>query len=587
MKLTKILTATVATAFAFSAISASAATVYTRDLTVGSTGADVSSLQTTLESKGFLVIPASVSKGYFGSLTKTALAKYQASVGIAPALGFFGPITRVHLNGVVVTPNPTGGNSSGSGLSGGEGDIKNFKVLGNPGDEDLDEGESKDILGFEFEAKGSDLRVERVDVFAATTSKPWKVVESARLMYGGKEIAEVSNLDSKGEWDEESDDVYSFRFSIDKKANAIVEEGEKAKFYVELTAQDAIDSDEEGDIDFYVPDDGIRVIDAEGIYTYAGADSSVRTVTFGEAASGDLEIKIDGSDNEDRTIFVDENSSTDGVEILRFTIEGDESDVTIDELSVELAKISGLEDLSDVIKSLTLEVDGDEIASESIDSGSGNKTVTFEDLEDDFEVADGDEIEVVVYADFDEQDGNYAEGFAFEASVDASAIDAEDAAGDTASVSGDVTGGEIEVRVNGLNVEFDSASATEDAANDAGEYDTGTYTIRFDVSANGDDVYVSGASFAYTVSGNAVAVSEFDAVGGDYDEETNTWKVADGDIATFELTVELTSNTTTSTSQRVTLTGINWDTSDVASTTQVYDQDLGDFKTKALFLGGK
>jgi peptidoglycan hydrolase-like protein with peptidoglycan-binding domain len=34
---------------------------------------------------------------YFGSLTRSALAKFQKANGIAPAVGFFGPITRAKI----------------------------------------------------------------------------------------------------------------------------------------------------------------------------------------------------------------------------------------------------------------------------------------------------------------------------------------------------------------------------------------------------------------------------------------------------------------------------------------------------------
>jgi hypothetical protein len=63
------------------------------DLSFGSRGVDVVSLQTFLESKGLLVIPVGVTKGYFGPLTQSALMKYQSSVDV-PATGYFGPITR-------------------------------------------------------------------------------------------------------------------------------------------------------------------------------------------------------------------------------------------------------------------------------------------------------------------------------------------------------------------------------------------------------------------------------------------------------------------------------------------------------------
>ncbi|MDO8582618.1 MAG: peptidoglycan-binding domain-containing protein [bacterium] len=80
---------------------------FTRSLTVGSRGADVKCLQETLKAGGFLNIASTTM--YFGSMTKAAVARWQASVGVAPAVGFFGPLSRAKyaMNGpVVVNPNP-------------------------------------------------------------------------------------------------------------------------------------------------------------------------------------------------------------------------------------------------------------------------------------------------------------------------------------------------------------------------------------------------------------------------------------------------------------------------------------------------
>src|SRR3989344_5540090 len=81
-----------------------ASMMFTQNLTVGSTGSEVSALQQWLVSKGYLVMPAGVAMGYFGNLTKSALAKYQASAGITPAVGYLGPITRAKVNSLVVVP---------------------------------------------------------------------------------------------------------------------------------------------------------------------------------------------------------------------------------------------------------------------------------------------------------------------------------------------------------------------------------------------------------------------------------------------------------------------------------------------------
>lgn len=69
---------------------------FTHSLGIGSQGAEVASLQIILEQKGFLTLPQRVNGGYFGPLTRTAVAKYQASVGL-PSVGAFGPLTRAQL----------------------------------------------------------------------------------------------------------------------------------------------------------------------------------------------------------------------------------------------------------------------------------------------------------------------------------------------------------------------------------------------------------------------------------------------------------------------------------------------------------
>jgi len=87
-----------------SGTSTSTPSAITRNLTMGSIGADVIILQEFLiaQNKG----PAAQAlanhgaTGLFASLTKAALAEYQAAVGIKPATGYFGPITRAYLKSI-------------------------------------------------------------------------------------------------------------------------------------------------------------------------------------------------------------------------------------------------------------------------------------------------------------------------------------------------------------------------------------------------------------------------------------------------------------------------------------------------------
>ena len=77
---------------------------FSRNLTVGSRGDDVRTLQQVLNTDPATRV-ASYGAGspgnettYFGPATKNAVVKYQQKHGITPALGYVGPLTRNNLN---------------------------------------------------------------------------------------------------------------------------------------------------------------------------------------------------------------------------------------------------------------------------------------------------------------------------------------------------------------------------------------------------------------------------------------------------------------------------------------------------------
>ncbi|MEK7465628.1 MAG: peptidoglycan-binding domain-containing protein [Patescibacteria group bacterium] len=85
------------------AVQATAPSSYTFsvNLTLGSKGADVTALQNVLISGGYLKISAPT--GYFGPMTKAALAAWQSANGITPAVGYFGPKSRAAM---ATAPSP-------------------------------------------------------------------------------------------------------------------------------------------------------------------------------------------------------------------------------------------------------------------------------------------------------------------------------------------------------------------------------------------------------------------------------------------------------------------------------------------------
>lgn len=84
------------------------ASLSVRDLELGMTGNDVLALQKLLNASGFALALSGVGSvgnetSYFGALTKSALAKYQAAHGIAPSVGYFGPVTRAQMKEAAIT----------------------------------------------------------------------------------------------------------------------------------------------------------------------------------------------------------------------------------------------------------------------------------------------------------------------------------------------------------------------------------------------------------------------------------------------------------------------------------------------------
>jgi hypothetical protein len=86
---------------------------FTRDLTVGSTGADVTCLQNALKAAGYMTASAT---GYFGALTQAGVSAWQTAMGVSPAAGYFGAKSRAAFGGSSMSTSPTAPVVTGNGL---------------------------------------------------------------------------------------------------------------------------------------------------------------------------------------------------------------------------------------------------------------------------------------------------------------------------------------------------------------------------------------------------------------------------------------------------------------------------------------
>ncbi len=85
---------------------------FTKSLTLGSTGDDVKCLQQYLNAAGYPVATTGVGSvgnetTYFGTLTQSAVASWQAANSVTPSVGYFGPISRAKYTAVAGTTGGT------------------------------------------------------------------------------------------------------------------------------------------------------------------------------------------------------------------------------------------------------------------------------------------------------------------------------------------------------------------------------------------------------------------------------------------------------------------------------------------------
>ena len=571
------------------AASANAET-YTRDLTIGSTGSDVVALQDLLVASGDLVMPAGVSKGYFGALTKSALSKWQAKMGISPTAGYFGPVTRAKVAAAGGSTTTTGGDTSS--LNGGDGDFKSFKVLGTPSSEDVYEGESKNVLGFEFTAKDSDLQIDRIEVQASSTlgsvKKPWKVLDTVKILNGSKEVADIDASDSDN-WDETSSgsDKYTIKLAGIK---SVVKEDDKAKFYVEVTAQDSLDTTDLGSWAVALSDDGIRALNADGVNVYEGSVSSSKTFSLKEVKDGALTISVDSSENKDQAVTVDDSNDTTDVLGYVAQVKSKTGDNTLDKVTVTLSASD-----ADAVNTVYLYVDGDEVGSESYGT-----SVVFDDLSD-VTIDEGDKLPFEVKFDLnDTNDGSrYSNGSTLK--VTGMTVDYVDSADNDQSETETADGGTLTLSTTSIQV---AKSGSVSSSNESATKTDGKYSVSFTVTAPSDeDIYIpstasrtstttAGAGFTVYDSSDAyvatatTSLTELVKSSGSATLSNGYFKISSGSSATFTMNVILDNfGGASNIARKVGLTQVNYKVGSAATPDVSYTAGLDeDYRTSSVLL---
>ncbi len=533
-----------------------AAYTFTRSLTDGSTGADVTALQTYLISKGHAI--AAGATGYFGAQTKAAVAAWQTANGIVPAVGFFGPLSQAKYTAlmaavvpVVVTPTTpdTTPTTPSTALQGGAGSIDSFDEISGIANEEVGENK-KDVVVAGIEIENSDesdimLTAVRLDFSIQPGNEDLdEFITEVAIMLDGKEVARVDA--------DEFNDNNSWTRTVSLKSGAVILSGDTADLKVAVTGVNNVDSGDEGDdwgLDFV----SVRYTDAQGaILTDDTSTNGFLFDVVSFAAATNIEFKIsNGADaiNKAHVINVDADDETDNVDLFSFKVQiNGGSDVTLDglQLTADMSG-AGADILSEMFSSFTLEMDGDEVGTENAPAHATD--LVFDDM--DLELKAGKTYVFTLVGDILDLSGTLLDGdnvsWAFgETETDDADFDAEDQEGDALADSDVIGSASAEAHAvydAGIMAKFVSATAVMNGGIAAVD-DIGTFTIVFDVTAFDSDIYIDGTAIANEAGGatyqNIVAdnIAATAVIDSNADDAANTtFKIDEGTTERFTLTI--------------------------------------------------
>lgn len=535
---------------------------FTRDLHTGSTGADVTALQTWLIAGGYS-IPAGAT-GYFGSQTKAAVAAFQAANSITPAAGYFGPITRAKVaamggsssssSGSVAgcapgaaysstTGQPCGTSSSSSGsLTGGEGMITNYKNVG-ASNTALNAGQSNTVYGVEFQASGSDLAVDRMSFDAYLSSgsgstRPWTVFQQAQLMRGSTVIATIdasnmNNWSQDGTATSNGNTIYRLNYV---GMNDVVKMGQTADYYLVLSTQANINSANNGNVfTVYQPLQGIRATDAKGLSEYSSSQGTNSTVSVSSSVSGALTLSAGNDNPAATTVAASQSAQTNDVTLTTFTLQAQSGDVTVYTIPVSIATTTN--NASDIIRQIKLYSNGTLVDTESYAVGSGATSVKFKNLN--VTIPSGTTQNFRVAADINQVGGTntVSEGASVAVSIPNSGFEAVNSAGNNVSVTGSVTGNVITFRTIGINATVSASTPVTSGTNST----SASFSFSVPVTAFGQTAYIGSTSNAFTATIHT-ATTTYAATGvitssAPVDTASGAYYIPSGTTSTFTITV--------------------------------------------------
>jgi len=473
---------------------AASADTFTRSLTLGSKGADVTALQTWLINKGYS-IPAGAT-GYFGGQTKAAVAAFQAANGITPAAGYFGPVTRAAVNADGSSMS-TGGSTTTGGTVTTDGTDGSITVSYSPyvtTSQTVKKGETKDIYSVKLKATAGKVAVTRFDVHFS--ERPWLDFTKLTLRDSNGTVLATKFLSSAADATEVTVGsdylvrVDGFNYSVDPSAEATL--------IVSATVQSASDKINNQTVSVTVPAGSIRTINGKG-YTDSLGISSTNTITLTSTGStGDIYTRVSPNTPDKRIVTTSVSQVTPDVVLGVYSLKSQNQNSTINSLSFNINNSTNAA-TSSIFQNVRLKVGGQVYGANSLSAGAS----TFTNLN--FTLAQDQWTDVSVVADV----LSNISGVSASSTLVAAGIVGVDGNYNTVTVSNasNATANDVQLQTSGISVSNLSASYSLTTGGANGNTTGAAVTFAFTVTNTGNsDVYVSkvpGVALATSTTGSA------------------------------------------------------------------------------------
>lgn len=508
---------------------------FTTNLTVGSKGAEVTALQNFLIGKGYNTLAT----GYFGPMTKAALAAYQTAKGITPAAGYFGPITMAAVNGesAVVTPGTGTTPTTGTGITtpGVEGTLSLTSSSAGTASSIYEGDVQAKIMGLKLEAKTSDISVQRIKLDLGNSSAIYNKVLSKIYVMDGSTVLSSSDLNSSTVV-KDGGEYYITLTGM----NALVKKDTSKVLTIAIDVRPSVDSTERSTSRIIqTVADSVRGVDGAGLDQYAGSAGAVSktfTVSSTLVDSAKLTFSLSSASPKATTVIASSgsaNNEADKVAGLIFNVKAEKDNVLINDLTVSATGTTLTQ-----IPTVYLFDGSTELANASVNSTTG--VATFSNL--DLTISKDSTKSLTVKFDVRNATSTANPITISVLPVTSTLVDAENSAGDSLTssyLSGSATGETMQVQTAGAVYTLVGTPTLTKSAYGGSTSATSSYlaSFNFTVSAQGSALTVaSSGAFVIGIYVNNARVATTSAI---YEKPTSgvtgtgPYSIADGATATF------------------------------------------------------